>query len=46
MKLSHDQCKDVDIFITTALISGRTAPTLINKFMVNVMKLGIGRRQC
>ena len=36
MKLFHDQCKDVDIVITTALIPGRTAPILIKKYMVDL----------
>lgn len=31
MKLFADQCKDVDIIITTALIPGRKAPVLILK---------------
>merc|ERR1719192_162405 len=40
MKLFHDQCKDVDIVITTALIPGREAPILIKKYMVDDMKPG------
>jgi len=40
MQLFHDQCKDVDIVITTALIPGRTAPVLIKKYMVDDMKPG------
>ena len=40
MKLFHDQCKDVDIVITTALILRRTAPILITKYMVEDMKPG------
>jgi len=40
MKLFHDQCKDVDIVITTALIPGRKAPILIKKYMVDDMKPG------
>ena len=40
MKLFHDQCKDVDIVITTALILGRTVPILITKNMVEDMKPG------
>merc|ERR1711962_1157850 len=40
MKLFHDQCKDVDIVITTALIPGRTAPILIKKYMIDDMKPG------
>ena len=35
MKLFHDQCKDVDIVITTALIPGRTAPILTKKYTVH-----------
>jgi len=35
-----DQCKEVDIVITTALIPGRTAPTMVTKDMVGVMKRG------
>ena len=31
MKLFMEQCKDVDIVITTALILGRPAPKLITK---------------
>jgi len=40
MKLFHDQCKDVDIVITTALIPGRQAPILIKKYMIDDMKPG------
>merc|ERR1719300_1414061 len=40
MKLFHDQCKDVDIVITTALIPGVKAPILIKKYMVDDMKPG------
>merc|ERR1711931_563919 len=40
MKLFHDQCKDVDIVITTALIPGKQAPILIKKYMVDDMKPG------
>jgi len=35
-----DQCKDVDIIITTALIPGRKAPIMITKEMVASMKPG------
>ena len=31
MKLFMDQCKEVDIVITTALIPGKPAPTLITE---------------
>merc|ERR1711931_272037 len=40
MKLFHDQCKEVDIVITTALIPGKKAPILIKKYMVDDMKPG------
>ncbi|TRY71862.1 hypothetical protein TCAL_03151 [Tigriopus californicus] len=40
MKLFHEQCKDVDIVITTALIPGKQAPTLIKKYMIDDMKPG------
>jgi len=38
--LYAEQCKDVDIIITTALIPGRPAPTLITAEMVASMKPG------
>lgn len=38
MKLFMEQCKDVDIVITTALIPGRPAPTLITEEMVRRLK--------
>ncbi|CAD7700091.1 unnamed protein product [Ostreobium quekettii] len=40
MKLFSEQCKDVDIIITTALIPGKKAPVLITKEMVESMKPG------
>jgi len=40
MQLFHDQCKDVDIVITTALIPGQKAPILIKKYMIDSMKPG------
>ena len=40
MKLFHEQAKDVDIIITTALIPGQKAPILIPKYMVDDMKPG------
>merc|ERR1712209_71358 len=40
MQLFHDQCKDVDIVISTALIPGKTAPILIKKYMIDDMKPG------
>lgn len=35
MKLFSEQCKEVDIIITTALIPGKKAPTLILKVTRN-----------
>ncbi|KZT68153.1 NAD(P) transhydrogenase mitochondrial precursor [Daedalea quercina L-15889] len=40
MALFMEQCKDVDIVVTTALIPGRPAPKLITKEMVAAMKQG------
>lgn len=40
MKLFAQQCKEVDIIITTALIPGRPAPKLISKEMIELMKPG------
>jgi NAD(P) transhydrogenase len=40
MKLFMDQCKDVDIVVTTAMIPGKRAPKLITKAMVAAMKPG------
>ena len=40
MRLFMQQCKEVDIVITTALIPGRPAPTLITEEMVAAMKPG------
>merc|ERR1711878_137578 len=40
MQLFHDQCKDVDIVISTALIPGKKAPILIKKYMIDDMKPG------
>jgi NAD(P) transhydrogenase subunit alpha len=40
MKLFADQCREVDIIITTALIPNRPAPTLITEAMVRSMKKG------
>ncbi|MFC5992687.1 Re/Si-specific NAD(P)(+) transhydrogenase subunit alpha [Pseudonocardia hispaniensis] len=39
-KLYSEQCRDVDIIITTALIPGRPAPRLITAEMVESMKPG------
>ena len=36
MKLFAEQCKEVDIVITTALIPGKPAPKLISRAMVSV----------
>ncbi|KZT44216.1 PNTB-domain-containing protein [Sistotremastrum suecicum HHB10207 ss-3] len=40
MALFMEQCKDVDIVITTALIPGQPAPKLITEAMVAAMKQG------
>jgi len=40
MKLFANQCKEVDIIITTALIPGKPAPKLISKEMIELMKPG------
>merc|ERR1711962_156506 len=40
MQLFHDQCKDVDVVIITALIPGKKAPILIKKYMIDDMKPG------
>ncbi|EJF65847.1 PNTB-domain-containing protein [Dichomitus squalens LYAD-421 SS1] len=40
MALFMEQCKDVDIVITTALIPGKPAPKLITEEMVAAMKQG------
>ncbi|PYI06019.1 nicotinamide nucleotide transhydrogenase [Aspergillus sclerotiicarbonarius CBS 121057] len=40
MKLFMEQCREVDIIITTALIPGKPAPKLITKEMVTAMKPG------
>ena len=40
MKLFMQQCEEVDIVITTALIPGKTAPILITEEMVSHMKPG------
>ncbi|KAF2803372.1 PNTB-domain-containing protein [Mytilinidion resinicola] len=40
MKLFTEQCRDVDIVITTALIPGEPAPKLITKAMIEAMKPG------
>ena len=40
MALFMEQCKEVDIVITTALIPGKPAPKLITKAMVAAMRQG------
>ncbi|KIY43348.1 PNTB-domain-containing protein, partial [Fistulina hepatica ATCC 64428] len=40
MALFMEQCKDVDIAITTALVPGKSAPKLITNAMVAAMKQG------
>jgi NAD(P) transhydrogenase len=40
MKLFLEQCKEVDIAVTTALIPGKRAPRLITEEMVHAMKPG------
>lgn len=40
MDLFAQQCKEVDIIITTALIPGRPAPKLITREMIGSMKYG------
>jgi NAD(P) transhydrogenase alpha subunit len=40
MRLFKEQCADVDIVITTALIPGKPAPRLITKEMIDGMKPG------
>ena len=40
MELFANQCKEVDIIITTALIPGKPAPKLITKEMISTMKSG------
>lgn len=40
MKLFMDQCKEVDIVITTAQIPGKPSPKLITEKMVSAMKPG------
>jgi NAD(P) transhydrogenase len=40
MKLFMEQCKEVDILITTAMIPGKKAPRLIDSSMVAAMKPG------
>ena len=40
MKLFYEQCREVDIVITTALIPGKPAPKLITKAMLSAMRPG------
>ncbi len=39
-KLFEEQCKEVDIIITTALIPGKPAPILLTEKMISLMKPG------
>jgi len=39
-KMLADQCKDIDIVITTALIPGKPAPKLVHQDMVDNLKAG------
>ena len=39
-RLFAEQCEDVDVIVTTALIPGRPAPRMITKAMVDSMKSG------
>ena len=43
MKLFAEQCREVDIIISTALIPGKKAPLLITKEMIETMKPGSSR---
>lgn len=43
MKLFMEQCRDVDIVITTALIPGRPAPKLITEEVSLHVVLDLGR---
>ncbi|CAK5086808.1 unnamed protein product [Meloidogyne enterolobii] len=40
MELFRQQCKDVDVIISTAAIPGRKAPVLFTKEMISLMKPG------
>lgn len=40
MQLFLDQCKEIDIVITTALIPGKPAPKLLKEYHVKAMKKG------
>ena len=40
MKLFAEQCREVDVVITTALIPGKKAPVLITSDMIASMKPG------
>ena len=40
MELFRQQCKEVDVIITTALIPGRRAPILIKEDMLQILKTG------
>ena len=40
MELFMQQCKEVDIIVTTALIPGKPAPKLISREMIEAMRPG------
>ncbi|MDG1483253.1 MAG: Re/Si-specific NAD(P)(+) transhydrogenase subunit alpha [Myxococcota bacterium] len=40
MALFREQCKEVDVIITTALIPGRRAPILVKEDMLQILKSG------
>jgi len=40
MELFRQQCKEVDVIITTALIPGRRAPILVKEDMLQILKTG------
>lgn len=40
MALFAQQCKDVDVIVTTALVPGKRAPLLLTKASIDLMKPG------
>lgn len=46
MKLFMEQCREVDIVITTALIPGRPAPKLITKEVSDMSSLSVAWSRC